>query len=67
MTEDEQPLVEVFYADPVDEDGNAIGTVTSFDVTSTLGPARATKIPHDEMALPPDAPVFKLPERGDDR
>ena len=46
--DDREPL-EIFYADPVDEDGNVIGTAT-FSVTSTMGPARATKVPHSELA-----------------
>lgn len=49
MTENE-PDVEVFYADPVDEDGNVIATAR-VSVTYSNGTARATKVPHSEMAV----------------
>lgn len=60
---DDQP--QGFYADPVDEDGNIIGHVTNFRVTTSwAGEIPMTKIPHDEMALPDDAPRFRMDEAG---
>jgi hypothetical protein len=44
-----------FFADPVDDDGNVIGTVTNMRVTTSwAGEIPMTKIPHAEMALDPE-------------
>jgi hypothetical protein len=55
---DDEPVVEVFYADPVDEDGNVIATA-KLEVTYSGGPARATKVPHSELAIE-DAPTIHV-------
>jgi hypothetical protein len=49
----EQPKVEIFFADPVDEDGNVIGRATMGDVQTPWGPAKPVKIPYDEIVLEP--------------
>ena len=45
---EEEPTV--FYADPVDEDGNVIGTA-SFVITDSNPPMRAVKVPASEIVL----------------
>jgi hypothetical protein len=44
--------IEFMYADPIDEDGNKLGTVTFTNVTASWGPVRTTKVPYDELGLP---------------
>jgi hypothetical protein len=51
---DEHEELTGFYADPVDEDGNVIGTA-HFEITHSLWPIKTVKIPASEMALPDDA------------
>lgn len=52
-----------FYADPVDEHGNVIGHA-EVTILRSPWPMRAVKIPASEIALPDDAPTFKV--GGDD-
>jgi hypothetical protein len=52
-SEGEEPQVEVFYADPVDEDGNVIAHV-DFKITGSTFPAKAIKVPASEIVLDPE-------------
>lgn len=57
----------VFYADPVDEDGNVIATAhMTIKPNPWTGPA--VKVPHSELALE-DLPTIhiKMPEHDDGR
>lgn len=53
----EKPKVEVFYADPVDENGNVIGHVGEFTVTTPWGSVEPVKVPHDEIVLDPETTI----------
>jgi hypothetical protein len=56
-----------FFADPVDDDGNVIGTVTNMRVTTSwAGEIPMTKIPHAEMALDPETTLHVRLEDGQD-
>lgn len=59
----EKPVV--FIADPVDEDGNVIGTASMQLTSSLTGPLDVVKIPHDEMALDDDAFHIRMPDPDD--
>lgn len=56
------PDLELFYADPVDADGNVIATATFHSVTYSLGTARATKVPFDELGIDEDTPTIRVRE-----
>lgn len=48
VEETDAPKVEFFFADGRDEDGN-VYPVTFHEVTSSIGPTRATKVPWEEL------------------
>jgi hypothetical protein len=54
-------VVELFYADPVDEDGNVIGHVTFGDVTASWGPVVVAKVPYAELGHDENTPHFDMP------
>jgi hypothetical protein len=47
-------MLQVFYADPVDEDGNIIGTAFMSALRTPWGDYAPVKIPHDEIVLDPE-------------
>ena len=59
---DEKPTL--FYADPVDGDGNVIATA-SLKITSATGcfeGLEAVKVPHSEIVLDEDTPTIRVRE-----
>ena len=66
----DEPEVQVFYADPVDADGNVIGTVNLDSAKvhcSWTDSVRVTKVPASEIVLDPETTIYaKVPERKDD-
>jgi hypothetical protein len=51
MRHDDEPMCEAFYADPVDDDGNVIGTAWMGPLKTPWGEITPTKVPHDEIVL----------------
>lgn len=66
--DEQQPPFVAFHADPVDEDGNVIGTLTMGPWKTPWGEFESVKIPHSELAIE-DADItfdVKMPEPEDD-
>lgn len=63
----DEPKIEVFYADPVDADGNVIGTATLTNVRGPWGPITPVKVPYDEIVLDPETTIHAKLDAESDR
>jgi hypothetical protein len=57
MDDKDKPVVEFFYADPVDEHGKVIGTAWMGPLKTPWGEVTGVKVPHDEIVLDPETTI----------